>query len=242
MADFPVIINARDRLSCLQELVEWLHLAGHERITILDNDSTYPPMVEWLHSHHGCEVNFLGENIGHKALWSVGVPDEFFVLTDPDVIPDRWCPLDLVEYLGEVLDAFPDHRKAGPGLIVDDIPDHYAHKAQVIEWEKQFWGDTIEGPRKKLVRDAWLDTTFALWRPGAEYDIKDSIRTDAPYLARHISWYMNSENPTEEERYYAEHARSDITSWSQEKVPERYEVQGGLKVEQNGTQLSTIVP
>jgi hypothetical protein len=51
---FPVIINVRDRLEPVRDLITWLEQQGQENIWLCDNDSTYPPMVEFLRStrHH----------------------------------------------------------------------------------------------------------------------------------------------------------------------------------------------
>ena len=43
----PIFINCRDRITCLSVLVDWLEKAGHENIYLLDNDSSYPPLLEY---------------------------------------------------------------------------------------------------------------------------------------------------------------------------------------------------
>ena len=97
-ATTPVFILCRDRLTPLQELVGWLESAGFEEIRLLDNDSAYPPMVEYLAaSPH--EVMSLGRNVGKHALWLDRRFDRLidrrpFVYTDPDVVPDADCPRD----------------------------------------------------------------------------------------------------------------------------------------------------
>src|SRR5215469_14467601 len=117
-----IFVNCRDRVRDLRNLVAWLERAGHERIILLDNASSYMPLLEYLNrTPH--EVRWLGNNLGSKALWIAGlVPTEPFVYTDPDVIPTEECPLDAVEYLGEVLRRHPQHPKAALGLHLDDVP------------------------------------------------------------------------------------------------------------------------
>ena len=46
-----------------------------------------------------------------------------------------------------------------------------------------------------------------------------AIRTDFPYIARHLDWYIDSEHLTDEQAYYRLHARPGITSWSLETLP-----------------------
>src|ERR1022692_1300433 len=69
MSTFPIFIISRDRLTPLRSLVEWLERAGHERIIIIDNDSTYPPLRDWYEgiSH---QIIYLGENVGCNAFWT----------------------------------------------------------------------------------------------------------------------------------------------------------------------------
>ena len=100
----PIFICSRDRVSCLRRLVDWLEQAGHERIVIVDNASTYEPLLDYLDgSPH--QVVRLAENHGKRALWRAGLaPSDWFVYTDPDILPMDDCPLDAVEQLRSALD------------------------------------------------------------------------------------------------------------------------------------------
>ena len=48
MSNPPIFVIVRDLLSPLQQLLDWLERAGHDRIILVDNASTYPPMLEYL--------------------------------------------------------------------------------------------------------------------------------------------------------------------------------------------------
>jgi len=203
----PIFINCRDRLAPLTELVAWLERAGFEEIYLLDNDSAYEPLLDWYRDTPH-EVIRLGENFGKWSLWQApGVFEKtrgrHFVYTDPDVIPVPECPLDAVDHFHNLLHRYRLANKVGFGLRIDDIPDHYRHKQAVIAHERRCldW---------RLERGAYwfpIDTTFALYRPNAGWD-RDAIRTGAPYLARHDSWYIDLDNPTDEERFYERRAAS----------------------------------
>ncbi len=67
-ADLPVFIVTRDRVAALSRLVTWLENEGMTNLVILDNDSTYPPLLEYLDSTPHT-VFRLGRNIGHTAPW-----------------------------------------------------------------------------------------------------------------------------------------------------------------------------
>jgi hypothetical protein len=223
----PIFIISRDRLEPLRALVGWLERAGHERIYIVDNASTFPALLEYLERtvHHLVQLD---ENFGHLAPWTAGVvareaPDEWYVVTDPDVVPIEECPPDAVRHFRNALERYPDYVKAGFGLRIDDLPSHYRHAKVVGAWEEQFW-------RRRFGRNLYhaaIDTTFALYRPlesHFEFVGRPSIRTGYPYLARHLPWYADSANPTPEERYYMAHANREVTNWHGDEAPELRDV------------------
>src|SRR5437879_5702154 len=99
VTETPIFVNVRDRVTCLRQLVDWLERAGHERIVLVDNASSFPPLLDYLEDTPH-QVVRLGANLGSRALWAANlVPDEWFVYTDPDVVPTDDCPSDLVAHL-----------------------------------------------------------------------------------------------------------------------------------------------
>lgn len=46
----PIFINARDRLGVMKKLIDWLLDAGYRNLIILDNNSTYPPLLEYYNN------------------------------------------------------------------------------------------------------------------------------------------------------------------------------------------------
>lgn len=46
----PIFINSRDRLGVLKKLIDWLLDAGYRNLIILDNNSTYPPLLEYYNN------------------------------------------------------------------------------------------------------------------------------------------------------------------------------------------------
>jgi hypothetical protein len=218
-ADFkktPILIICRDRLDPLLQLLDWLDSAGYERPVLIDNGSTYPPLVEFLAASSAPEVIRLRENLGHLAPWRSEVVQAKFgsvgpiVVTDCDVIPDAGCPDDVVERLAEVLLRHADIDKVGLGLRIDDLPDSYGLKDEVIAWERKFWTLEIEPG----VFDAEVDTTFALYRVlGETHATIRALRTGNPYVARHLPWYSDSSDPSPEQIYYREHSDVSTSHW-----------------------------
>lgn len=212
--DIPIIINNFNRLEMLKQLIAGLVKRGYRNIHIIDNLSTYPPLLEYYET---CPhtVYRLDRNIGMNALWLSGLYKKFrrnyFAYTDSDVVPVEECPDDFLGFFRTILRKRRFASKVGFSLKIDDIPDHYAMKEDVIKWETRFWDAKVEG---ELLYRAPIDTTFALYRPrGKRKHANNNIemyRTAYPYTARHLPWYIDSRNPDDENRYYMERARYTI--------------------------------
>jgi len=226
----PVFVNCFNRVSVLRSLVDWLLNTEQRRLVLLDNASTYPPLLSYYHDlaiEPRVMVVQLGNNLGQNALWAsglllrLGLTATPFIYTDPDILPDPGCPRDWLWHFVSILKQHPGMLKAGFGLRIDDLPSCYRFHAEVQEWEKQFW----EIPIGEGQYNAPIDTTFALYR-GGNWDTNAilaakyrAVRTGQPYLARHLDWYIDSANQTEEQRYYQAHAIPGMTNWSGAELP-----------------------
>jgi hypothetical protein len=195
-------------------LISWLEKKGFQNIYIIDNDSSYPPLLEYYKSTKH-KVFRLTENIGHLALWKTDIYNKFkrnyYIYSDPDILPVDECPDDFIEFFLQKLKQFKDIEKIGFGLKIDDLPDYYEDKKKVIEWESQFWTNKVE----ENIYDAHIDTTFALYKPMTNYvtDTVRAYRTAGKYVARHLPWYENTAMPTEEDAYYRAHVRRGASHW-----------------------------
>lgn len=209
----PIIILSRDRLICLKQQIEAFTSRGYHNIVILDVQSTYPPLLEYYSTLPYKRIR-IDHNAGHGALVTTGVVRQFnhdyYAYTDCDVIPVEECPNDFMERHYNILQKYPQCTKVGFGLKIDDIPDHYHKKEEMIGWEKQFWNIQLEPG----VFAAPIDTTYALCRPGRSDIWAHSGRTGEPYIARHSTWYLDPNNLPEDELYYAQHINPGSTNWS----------------------------
>ncbi|MCR5030595.1 MAG: tetratricopeptide repeat protein [Selenomonadaceae bacterium] len=214
--DIPIFINVRDRLGTLRDLVDWLLRAGYRRLYLLDNASTYPPLLSYYQelekSQSAVQVIRLGQNIGHTAIWDSGVLaalqiDTPYVYTDPDLIPEKECPDNILEDLLGILRKYPFLKKVGLGLRTDDITFFQAESARA--YESAFYTQPMETD----LYFSMVDTTFALYRNYWHYDVFSSARTTGKRMMRHLPWYYDYDNLPEDEQYYMEHAEKSA-SWA----------------------------
>lgn len=222
IANLPVFINCRDRVTDLKKLVAWLQKAGVKKIALVDNGSTYPELLDFYKST-ASQVLPLGSNRGHRAPWeslaiSILAKNNYYVVSDPDIIPVEDCPLDALDYFYSILQKHKEFMKVGFSLKIDDLPDHYQLKKTVVNWEKQFWQKELE-PNLYI---ADIDTTFALYRPNMGYFLENSLRTGSPYTAKHTAWYHDKTKPSAEDRYYQLHASRAVNTWNMEDIPEHF--------------------
>ena len=204
--DIPVVINNFNRLTYPLQLLEFLESCGFTNIIILDNHSTYPPLIKF---YEQCKHTVIRsrKNYGHLAFWKSGLFHRYkwnyFVYTDSDVVPVQDCPKDFLEYFKLILDKNLRLDKVGFGIRIDDLPDSFSLKDKVVEYEMRYWQKEV----KPNLFDAPIDTTFALYRPlsqmkaGEVYTLP-AYRFGFPFLVRHLPWYVDSANLSDEEAYY----------------------------------------
>lgn len=223
-SSFPVIINSRDRYEPLVTLLHFLESLGHTRIMLVDNDSTYPPLLQ-LFETTPHQVVRLGRNGMHKSPWeSMGVrfaaKESPYILSDPDILPEATYPQNPFRYFTDLLNKYPDVNKVGFGLHIDDIPDHFTQKQAVLSWESRYWLPDIA--LEDNVYKTSVDTTLALYRPKTWWFLDPSIRTGGQYQAYHEPWYQDSQNPTEDFMFYRMRASRNVSTWGFDSLPKHH--------------------
>lgn len=212
--DLPIFLNNRNRLTTTKKMVEWLLDIGCRNLQIIDNDSSYPPLLSWYEIiSPKVQVHMLGENLGPWAFWNLELhldQNTPFIVSDSDLLPSEFCPPDLIQRMVSVLVNNPDCGKVGAGLRVDSLPAHYSRRKLVFEWESQFW----HRPFQRGLFFAPVDTTFAIYPPGAECRMTpQNIRLGYPYLLEHAPWLVNDVVLDSEEAYYRAHAKEEFIHW-----------------------------
>lgn len=212
----PVLINNFNRLKTLKLMIKWLEsLSTPVSILIIDNASTYGPLLDYykdLNFGNIQVIKFEENNELRKILpMSMALKNfDKYVVTDADLIPYEDTPKDIFERMSAILDSNPHINHVGPSLEINDIPDHYPLKEDVLEWESQFWSNR----NCNFSFKAEVDTTMGMYRKSSLVTkMTPALRLDRPYTLKHVDWYLNASEIDDEHRYYLDHCTS-VSTWN----------------------------
>ena len=214
----PVLINNFNRVQLLKEQIDWfLSLDDKVCIIIVDNDSTYPPLLDFYRKidHPLIQVVMLGFNSWRKGVEYIGRKKlkkfDKYIITDSDLLPYPTTPKDIVGHISKLLDKYPEYNHIGASLEIGDIPNKNPLKDQIINFESKYWS-----PKAKLLNNevfvAKIDSTFAMYRSTSKVLITEpALRTNRPYTIKHMDWYLSPQEFSEEYIYYLKSCKSFAT-------------------------------
>jgi glycosyltransferase involved in cell wall biosynthesis len=215
----PVIIPSFNQLYYVKNTIKQLKRFGLFNFIILDNGSTYPPLVKWFEetkipvvidlSNPGPRTFFTDSEIWERL-------PNYFIVTDPDLEYNEKTPDSLVDDLIEISETFCFPKIA----LALDKSDTEAMIPIVEDCEGGYWKTVIA--RTKYgdpIYDAKTDTTFALYnkkfvtRPGLlawDADFFTAPRIAGRFTCKHWGWYYKKPVPKNEHEYY----KNTATHWS----------------------------
>lgn len=225
-SEIPIIIINFNQYKNLKIMVDFFVNRGMKKIIIIDNNSDYPPLLEYYkNSQKEVTIEKMSENFGHMVFFENNYLQKkyangYYILTDADILPNPNLPQDFVKYMINMMDKY-NHRitKVGFALDLESIPDHYPLKAKVIDWEKKYWEEILE----RETYYANIDTTFALYKPQfPKYSTTQgstfykAIRLSGNFTAKHLGWYVDPSNLSMEEKNYFDKSTAS-NSWKFDK-------------------------
>lgn len=210
------IINNRDKLTDLRELVTWVLEVNTfpVKLIIIDNNSSYKPLFDFYFQLKKevpiCDILYLTYNAGSRAIEKIkikgGLP--YYIYTDSDVVPDKDCPPNVIQHLVNLAGKYSDTHKIGLSIKVDDIPESYPFIDEVILGESENKQHITEDGDAYIAN---IKSTFALYRKNySQYKVFTSnLRTLGPYLAKHLSWYRDPSKLPDDYIHYINRCNSD---------------------------------
>jgi len=222
MKNTPIVILNRDRLHPLVEQVDVLRSKGYNNITIIDNQSTYPPLLEW-YAQSGVDVfyNNITENSCHafrdlvlgRHPKFVEITSDWYVFNDSDIIPLDNVPDNFIEDLINYAKKY-NKSKVGMSIKIDDIDLNYPLNAWVYSYESTYWTNGIVDGDVELYPHP-IDTTFSVHAPNTIPTwSNDTLRVGVPYIVKHAPFYYNPETLPEDEKYYLSNMNRQSSNWS----------------------------
>ena len=194
-------------------MVEDLLDRNTQEIWIIDNESTYEPLLDW-YQNAPTEVRIIKEhNAGHLALFSTGlinqISEDWCFYTDSDIQLNPSMPKEYQEIMLDTALRL-NSKKIGLAIDISDLPDYYFIKPQVLRNEARWWSNEVE----PNIYEAHTDTTFCLIQ---KVDQFESFRIAGDFTCKHMPWYIDLEKLDEEEKYYLDNCSDHrVTQYSKQ--------------------------
>ena len=235
----PIFILTCDRLTVLKKSIQsyYDYIKTPFEIVIIDLGSTYEPTREFLrHLEYEGKKVYWKERVFLKRQFNKPIgeavqdyfrnhPKSNYIVTDSDIALDN-VEGDILEVYTFLLEKFPRMPHVGPIMRTDDLPDCFPRKEGIINWEKKLNSRRVnsiqyKGKTIKYI-SSYLDSTFRMNRAGTLWKrAKRAFRVLPPYGSKHLDWYLDPENLTEDHKYYMEHASANVShSWGVYKYSE----------------------
>jgi len=228
----PIFIITCDRLKVLEQSIQSYYdcIKTPFEIVIIDYGSTFMPTIKYLKILEDKKIKVywkerlrLARTLNHNDAiiqdYFKTHPRSNYVVTDPDISLDN-VRGDVLEVYAHLLENLPVDV-VGPMLKIDDIPDCYPRKEELLSNSEHAWFHSIPTAIIKYKNrniefiPTPIDTTFAMSRAGSHWKRKmKGARVLPPYAARHLDWYLDPKNLTPDQIYYMEHASRKTAHWS----------------------------
>lgn len=211
--NIPCIIISYNNYTYVKKISERLARITNN-IFIVDNNSTYAPMVDFLDN---CSFNVvrLSHNHGHKVyeLESIKkIVGSVFLLTDPDIEISESVDKNTIKKMYEISEKY-EIRKVGVALDIsgDNIREDIRYQNHSIkEWEIRFWQNRVSDQEIEMYW-ADIDTTFCLVNNNhAKWPY---IRLAGPYTSKHLPWYKDWKNELMPGEYESYMCSNTSTNW-----------------------------
>jgi len=200
-----IFIISYNQLTYVKSMVEQLqNFVPSKYIHILDNNSTYPPMIEYLKSVDNIiQVHRFDRNHGHNVISMIPsiTNSQLYIISDPDLILNKNLPSN---FISDLISISKKYNSGKVGFALDNKNNirtdvTYGGKTPE-EWESQFWTTPINDPLYELYW-ASIDTTFCLINKNFN---GIDIRVAGNFTCVHRPWLLNwkDEIPPEELYFY----------------------------------------
>ena len=169
-----------------------------DKIYIIDNASTYQPLVDWYKNEvsqlKSVELIRHPNNSGFNV-WTkyVDIFPEEYVITDPDLLFNPEMPTNVTSILSDIGKRF-DTKIVGLALDISDYQNFTDAKCSgfsIYEFEKPYWSNKVQSEPYEIYA-AKIDTTFALHSKSRP---RSYLRVAGRFTCKNIPWYRRDKSP-----------------------------------------------
>jgi len=219
----PAVIIGYNQYTYIKNMVAQLEKYTTD-IIVVDNNSTYKPLVDYYENDFKYTLLKQKRNYGHTVFQKGFVQDlvgDIYILTDPDLEFNHKLPANFIQVLIDVSNHFSSY-KTGFALLIDadDIrTDIKLEGKSIKEWEKPFWQNKLHHPGYaglELYRAA-LDTTFCVVNKKYGPWPHNNIRVAGNYTCKHIPWHTDFKDKLIPGEYEAYSQSNISTNWFKRK-------------------------
>jgi len=224
-SEVPIIVPVFDLVTYAKFMVSQLLDYGLENFIICDNNSTYPPMIEYLDELSKTQrVVRFDENLGPRVFAErpdfLSIMPEYFIITDPDIKFNKNLPKNFIEKMKTIIETY-GVSKCGFAVDVwsDEACSKFYKRKEILSGEFSLWSKKINNEYEKDdLYVAQIDTTFCLYNSEKiKNEINSagmlcntsSIRIAGRFLCEHMGYWEKQPITHEEEEYY-----KDSNIWS----------------------------
>jgi len=231
-SEIPVIVPVFNLVSYAKFMVEQLKEYNINNFIICDNNSTYPPMVEYLDELSKTErVVRFDENLGPRIFLEkkafLSILPEYFIITDPDLVFNPLLPKEFLSKMIRILEIY-NVSKVGFAIDIDETKHKFFKGSNVDIWEGNYWINQINiYPEKDPLYIAPIDTTFCLYKKdlfikeliesGNGITSTTSIRIAGRFTCEHMGWWEDQILSKEEIEFYRKTQKWSATENFKEK-------------------------
>jgi len=219
MNNIPIIIPVFNQLTYLKNIINWWKWYYPENpIVIVDNGSTYEPLLEYYGKLNGEALIYMREENNCidnlRAVIQNFIGTDYYVISDPDIMPHPNTPANFLEIFKKAIDVDGFHR-AGFGLITSDLPEWLNERAMIIGNEAELKSNPVNidfDGKWYAGFKAPIDTTFCLYKKSnggwsAPMNGKDWGNCLRIFDAFHLGWYQHPVIVNSEMDFYFKNAK-----------------------------------
>mgnify|MGYP001567204621 CR=1 FL=1 len=234
----PIFISVHDKVEQLKISIDSYekNIKSPIKIVLFDHNTSYKPCLDYLDSvkdkykvyvHRDKKFLKFGDEIRRSRNQNLikCIKDyikhnqniNYICVTDTDI--------ELLENTEDIFEKYVEYYKTykninqiiSTGIQINDIDKNYKFYDRVMRSELPHWKNKVDiklnSGTLKCFKTA-TDTTFKLYHkswfdsnPKTLYT-DNSLRTDYPYVVKHLDWYITKKNITPDLKHYSKTSRN----------------------------------